>query len=86
MAASNWLVQYRDLEGIDQAIKGVARRATFKSEMASAIEDLKEDYALYESDFRKFFPLLSDHAGAFLAHLISGENQNKSSAQIFISS
>ncbi len=58
MIANNWLVNYARLEGIDRAMQGMARRASFKSEMAGAIEDLRKDYEEFENDFRIFFPEL----------------------------
>lgn len=66
MQAGNWLVNYRNLEGINRAMQGMARRASFQSEMARAIEDLRKDYSSYENDFREFFPRLVDYSGTKL--------------------
>jgi acyl carrier protein phosphodiesterase len=61
---SNYMVQYNileaysRLEGIEQVLKGMARRAKFESNMEFAIRDLKEHYNLFEKEFRFFFPEL----------------------------
>lgn len=59
MITNNWLVNYAKLEGINRAMQGMARRATFQTEMAGAIEDLQKDYEEFEDDFRIFFPELA---------------------------
>lgn len=69
MVANNWLVNYGNLEGINRAMQGMARRASFESEMASAIEDLQKDYRNFENDFRKFFPQLTEHSTTYLSKL-----------------
>ena len=69
MIADNWLVNYGKLEGINRAMQGMARRASFQSEMAKAIEDLQKDYKRFENDFRKFFPELIRHARTSLRKL-----------------
>lgn len=66
MTTYNWLVNYGSLEGIDRALQGVARRASFTTEMASAIEDLQKDYEGFGDDFRIFFPELASNAKSFL--------------------
>ncbi len=66
MIANNWLVNYSKLEGINRAMQGMARRASFQSSMARAIDDLHRDYEKFEDDFRKFFPELADHSTAYL--------------------
>jgi hypothetical protein len=34
--------------------------------MQEATEDLKKDYALYEADFRLFFPILTQHVSQLI--------------------
>jgi len=58
MSANNWLVNYGKLEGVDRAMQGMARRASFPSSMAGAVTDLQEDYGSFERDFQRFFPEL----------------------------
>ena len=66
MIADNWLVNYQHLEGINMAMQGMARRASFRSEMARATDDLQKDYGKFENDFRQFFPELARHATSCL--------------------
>ncbi len=70
MITNNWLVNYQKLKGIDRAMQGMARRASFPSEMASAIEDLEKDYRNFENDFRVFFPDLVAYSKVCLSLLV----------------
>lgn len=67
MIKDNWLVNYSNIDGIDQACKGIARRAKFNSNMANASQDLIEHYEGLEDDFKKFFPSVQNFAQQFLA-------------------
>ncbi len=58
MLQHNILSAYSKLEGIEKALQGMARRASFQSNMEYAIEDLKEHYSLFENEFRLYFPEL----------------------------
>ena len=49
------LVSYGTLEGIEEVFYGMSRRTVFKSNMEFAINDLKENYPLFENEFREFF-------------------------------
>jgi len=69
MIANNWLVNYGKLEGINRAMQGMARRASFQSSMESAIEDLENDYESFEEDFGNFFPELAAHSITYLQKL-----------------
>ncbi|MDJ0624526.1 MAG: acyl carrier protein phosphodiesterase [Desulfocapsaceae bacterium] len=64
--AHNWLVNYGKMEGIDRAMQGMASRASFPSQMKSAVEDLRNNYDEFEDTFRTFFPELIHHTKAFL--------------------
>jgi acyl carrier protein phosphodiesterase len=61
---TNYMIQYDLLnayathEGIDQVLKGMATRASFDSKMEFAIADLKENEALFDKEFKVFFPEL----------------------------
>ena len=54
----NWLVSYRRIEGIQQALNGMSRRATFESGMETATEELVLHYDLFRNEFNAFFPEL----------------------------
>ena len=52
---TNRLVSYGTLDGIGEVLYGMSRRTTFKSNMELAIKDLKENYPVFENEFRVFF-------------------------------
>lgn len=58
MIEYNILVAYARLEGIEQVLQGMSRRASFESNMQHAIHDLKEHYELFGKEFEQFFPEL----------------------------
>ncbi len=61
MSKTDWLFNYRYLEGIDMALKGMSRRATFRSGMDRAIRSLEEEYDAFQAEFDAFFPQLIHH-------------------------
>ncbi|GAB3338251.1 acyl carrier protein phosphodiesterase [Larkinella ripae] len=67
MIQQDWLTNYQYLEGIDRSLKGIARRTAFVSNLDTAIEDLKENYAIFDQGFDRFFPDLQHHVRDFLA-------------------
>lgn len=66
MVQNNWLVSYKDVEGIERACKGMAQRTKFKSNMANAHVQLQKHYDVLEEEFRTFFPLLNRHCQNFM--------------------
>ncbi|CAN5452317.1 acyl carrier protein phosphodiesterase [soil metagenome] len=58
MIRGNWLVNYGSIEGIQKALTGMARRATFESKMQEATADLERSYDSFQSEFDQFFPEL----------------------------
>lgn len=58
MVQHNWLLRYREVEGITSALSGLSRRASAGSGMETATLELRRNYADYEQDFRLFFPEL----------------------------
>ncbi len=73
MISNNWLVNYAKLDGINRAMQGLARRASFQSEMAKALEDLENHYDSFERDFTAFFPDLVSHSKIHLINLTDTE-------------
>jgi acyl carrier protein phosphodiesterase len=65
MSQNNWLVHYAELEGIASALRGIAQRTKFESNMEDSVEDLKKHYDAFENEFNAYFPLLVEHAKAF---------------------
>lgn len=56
MITQNWLVNYSDLDHLQRVFEGMDRRTNHKSGMKTAVKSLLDDYDLFESDFRSFFP------------------------------
>ena len=52
---TNRLVSYATLQGMEEVLNGMSRRTVFQSNMEFAVEDLKENYAEFEAEFRIFF-------------------------------
>ena len=65
----NWLLGYAETEGIRRALGGLSRRASVGSGMETATTELVANYAAYEADFCKFFPLLRHYTAVELARL-----------------
>jgi acyl carrier protein phosphodiesterase len=60
MVKGNWLVGYRAVEGVHQALSGMARRTPYESKMEYASHDLKKHYDLFFDEFKRFFPALKE--------------------------
>lgn len=69
MKGGNWLYHYSSIEGIDQALTGMARRTKFESKMEQASADLKLYYDDFQTEFESFFPELIEHSRTFLTFL-----------------
>ena len=61
----DWLSNYANLEGMQKALNGLSRRATFVSKMEEAILDLEKDFNLYEAEFEAFFPEIIEYANTW---------------------
>jgi len=71
MTKGNWLLQYAQLEGIERALTGMARRSKYESKMELAVNDLRDYYELFEEEFTRFFPELQFHSETVLRQLKS---------------
>jgi len=67
MSAQDWLLQYRELEGIRRAMSGLSRRTKFESNLEQAPLDLTKHFSLFQQDFEVFFPELILHTQNFLS-------------------
>lgn len=61
MKSHDWLMAYTEIEGIRRVLAGMSRRVRPGSKMEMATDALVKDYALFEKDFREFFPDLVAH-------------------------
>lgn len=66
MRDDNWLYQYRLIEGIQQALTGMASRTPYDSHMELAAGDLRADYLSYQQEFSRFFIELQVQCQQFL--------------------
>lgn len=78
MAEQDWLSTYATLEGITLTLSRMSARLRERFDrevdLASAVNELREQYAGFEQDFAAFFPELMAHVG--VASRIDGpENQ-----------
>ncbi len=55
MISENWLLSYRDLQGIQKVLRGLNRRTGHKSGMDQAVDDLKGHYREFGDEFTTFF-------------------------------
>lgn len=60
MIISNWLVSYSNLIDLERRFEGLATRTKFNSKMEHAVDDLRQNYKLFEQDFKEFFPYVMD--------------------------
>jgi acyl carrier protein phosphodiesterase len=56
MMTDNWLVNYKNFDGLHRALEGISRRTKFESNLENAVEFLKKDYEYYRLSFNQFFP------------------------------
>lgn len=68
MIRGNWLVNYSKVEGIHQALSGMARRTPYRSKMEEAVNDLNEHYDAFKKEFMEFFPQLDVYCREFLSN------------------
>jgi len=73
----NWLTSYRKFEGLRRSFQYMAKRANFKSNMEYAVEDLIDDYELYEAEFRAFFPDVATYCQNELDILFPADRMSK---------
>jgi len=58
MSAQNWLLNYAKTEGLDRALTGLSRRASFKNNMDQSIEPMLKHEEELVNLFEDFFPEL----------------------------
>ena len=67
MIKHDWLKNYGEFWAIEKALKNVAKKAKFDSKMENALGDLHENYELFQTNFREFFPQMIKVCENFLA-------------------
>jgi acyl carrier protein phosphodiesterase len=64
MIKNNWLQSYKTKEGLLYTLKRMDNRASFPSKFTQAVEDMEQDYNLFENEFNIFFPELINHVNS----------------------
>ena len=66
MVVRDWFVSYKSYAGIEWALTGISKRLSFESGIENAVEELRNDFKLYEAEFQLFFPEIIAHTQNFL--------------------
>lgn len=66
MEEQNWLLAYQSIDGMNQILTAMSRRAKFESNMQLAARELEDNYHHYEKDFNIFFPELMAYCKKFI--------------------
>lgn len=66
-----WLMNYSEIDGMERAFKGLARRIGRPSRLEQAGEYLKKEHHELEKDFFRFYPLLSERTAEELVRLLT---------------
>ena len=70
MIEDNWLLSYREIEGIDKALKGLSQRLSRKNNLGKSVSELIKQYEAFNKDFQEFFPQLIQFAEETKARLV----------------
>lgn len=62
MIKENWLCSYQEIAGIEKALARISKRISKANSLATAIDELKQNYHEFEADFESFFPRAMDYA------------------------
>jgi acyl carrier protein phosphodiesterase len=66
MRTENWLVQYGRLEGLQRALWGISRRATFQHNLDEAVPIVEQHYTMLRANVQEFIPILYAHSIAYI--------------------
>jgi acyl carrier protein phosphodiesterase len=58
MKSGDWLSSYQTIQGIEQVMGGMARRARYESKMETSHRVLEQHYQLFSREFLDYFPEL----------------------------
>ena len=70
MQQHNWLYNYKDLTGIEKSFVGLAYRAAYINESATAFLIFTENYAALKTEYDSFFPELKKFSQQTLSNLL----------------
>ncbi len=55
---NNWMMTYRKVDGIELVLERMSANTSLPNHASYATDVLKEQYSVFEEDFREFFPLM----------------------------
>lgn len=70
MVEHNWLWNYQYLEGLEDILKQMDYRTRYKSKLSFSVNELKQDYEAFESEFFAFFEALRTASAQKLEELL----------------
>ncbi|UII27093.1 ACP phosphodiesterase [Fulvivirga maritima] len=68
MERGNWLLNYREVKGIDSALTGLSHRTKFLSKMEQAADDLVASKEEFKEEFDEFFPQIKAFTEEWMRH------------------
>lgn len=71
MIEKDWLLHYREMEGMARALKGMALRTPFDSKMDEATADLEWQYSGFQKEFELFFEDIRTFTGDWIGREIA---------------
>ncbi len=74
MIRGNWLVNYKEVRGIQKSLQGMSRRTKFDSKMDESIKELIAYDSLFETEFLEFFPIIIAHTNQFRQDLLNSHH------------
>ncbi len=67
MQYENWLLNYAHFDGMQKAMRGLGRRASFENSFEKeGVEILKKHYSDFEANFDQFYPDLVEHVSIWI--------------------
>lgn len=76
MVAENWLYNYRKIEGIEHILFQMNNRVKGNFNIHHSIDELQNNYDLFESEFKAFFPKIQDYVEQVKAELnVKADNE-----------
>ncbi|HYG40755.1 MAG TPA: ACP phosphodiesterase [Cytophagales bacterium] len=76
MIEQDWLINYRNFNGIGKALNGMARRTTFESGMENALTELRQYYGDFKREFLLYYPELITYVKGLIHDFESGQTDN----------
>ncbi len=73
MIRGNWLVNYKEIAGVQRSLTGMSRRTKFNSKMDQAVIELQKYHMEFNEEFMEFFPIMQAHAEKYKQELLNSQ-------------